>query len=139
MKSRLPHKAQPVPPIFQPEVGARAVVWAAHHPRRELYVGWPTVKAIVGNKLVPGVADRYLARTGYKSQQSNEPADPHRPNNLWEPVPGDHGAQGVFDRRATNWSAQLWATTHRGLLAVAGLSMAGLAYTTLKQKESSAL
>jgi NAD(P)-dependent dehydrogenase (short-subunit alcohol dehydrogenase family) len=134
VKSRLPHKAQPVPPIFQPEVGAAAVVWAAHHPRRELYVGWPTVKAIVGNKLVPGVGDWYLARDGYQSQQTDEPADPNQPNNLWEPLPGDHGAHGVFDRRATDWSAQLWATTHRGLLALVGVGLTGLAYATLRRK-----
>ena len=138
VKSRLPHKAQPVPPIFQPEVGAEAVVWAAHHPRRELYVGWPTVKAIVGNKVAPSVGDWYLARVGYKSQQTAEPADPNRPNNLWGPVPGDHGAHGVFDNRATDWSAQLWATTHRGLLALAGIGVAGIVYTTLTRKESQA-
>jgi len=113
VKSRLPRKAQPVPPIYQPEVGAAAVVWAAHHPRLELYVGWPTVKAIVGNKIVPALGDRYLARTGYQAQQMNEPADTTRPYNLWEPVPGDHGAHGVFNARAHEWSAQVWATTHR--------------------------
>jgi NAD(P)-dependent dehydrogenase (short-subunit alcohol dehydrogenase family) len=134
VKSRLPHTAQPVPPIFQPEVGAQAVVWAARHPRRELYVGWPTVKAIVGNKLLPGVGDWYLAHTGYRSQQTDEPADPHQPNNLWAPLPGDHGAHGVFDHRATDWSAQLWATTHRGLLVLAGVGMAGLAYAALTRK-----
>ncbi|HKA54981.1 MAG TPA: SDR family oxidoreductase, partial [Candidatus Binatia bacterium] len=136
VKSRLPHKAQPVPPIFQPEVAAVAIYWAAHHNRRELYVGWPTVKAIVGNKIVPGLADWYLARTGYEAQQTNEPADPNRPHNLWEPVPGDHGAHGVFDRRATPRSAQLWATTHRGWLALAGVGLAGLAYRSLSRKES---
>ena len=136
VKSRLPRKAQPVPPIFQPEVAAEAIYWAAHHNRRELYVGWPTMKAIVGNKVVPGLADRYLARTGYEAQQTEEPADPHQPHNLWEPVAGDHGAHGVFDRRATDWSAQLWATTHRGWLALAGLTLAGLAYRTLSKKES---
>ena len=135
VKSRLPHKAQPVPPIFQPEVGAQAVVWAAHHPRRELYVGWPTVKAIVGNKLVPGVGDWYLARTGYAAQQTDEPADPTRPHNLWQSVPGDHGAHGVFDERATDWSAQLWATTHRGWLALAGAGLAGLAYVAWRRHE----
>lgn len=127
-KSRLPRKAQPVPPIFQPEVGAAAVVWAARHPRRELYVGWPTMKAIVGNKLVPWLGDWYLARTGYQSQQTDEPEDPYRPHNLWEAVPGDHGAHGVFDKRASDWSAQLWATTHRGWLTLAGLGLAGLTY-----------
>src|ERR1051326_6836108 len=91
VKSRLKHKAQPVPPIFQPEVGARAIYWAAHHSRREIYAGWPTVEAIVGNKLAPGLLDRYLGKTGFKSQQTSEPEDPNRPNNLWEPVKGDHG------------------------------------------------
>ena len=134
VKSHLPRKAQPVPPIFQPEVGAAAVVWAARHPRRELYVGWPTVKAIVGNKLVPWLGDRYLARTGYQSQQTNAREDPERPHNLWEAVPGDHGAHGVFDRRASDWSAHLWATTHRGWLTLAGLGLAGLTYMALTRE-----
>src|SRR6266704_132303 len=76
VKSRLPRKPQPVPPIFQPEVAAEAIFWAAHHDRPEVYVGWPTVEAIVGNKVAPRLADHYLARTGYDSQQTNEPADP---------------------------------------------------------------
>ncbi len=126
VKSRLPHKAQPVPPIFQPEVAAEAIMHAAHHPRRELHVGFSTVKAIIGNKLVPGFADWYLARTGYKSQQTNAPADPNRPNNLWQPVPGDHGAHGTFDARAREHSLQLWANTHRGWLALAGLGLTGV-------------
>jgi hypothetical protein len=92
VKSRLKHKAKPVPPIFQPEVGARAIYWAAHHGRRELYVGWPTVEAIVANKVAPGALDHYLGRTGFRSQQTSEPEDPHRPDNLWKPVEGDHGA-----------------------------------------------
>lgn len=133
VKSRLPRKAQPVPPIFQPEVGAAAVVWAARHSRRELYVGWPTVKAIVGNKIVPWLGDWYLAHTGYQAQQMNEPADADRPHNLWEAVPGDHGAHGVFDARAHEWSAQVWATTHRGWLTFAGLGLAGLAYKGMKK------
>jgi NAD(P)-dependent dehydrogenase (short-subunit alcohol dehydrogenase family) len=133
VKSRLPRKAQPVPPIFQPEVGAAAVVWAARHSRRELYVGWPTVKAIVGNKIVPWLGDWYLAQTGYQAQQMNEPADANRPHNLWEAVPGDHGAHGVFDARAHEWSAQVWATTHRGWLTLAGLGLAGLAYRGMKK------
>src|SRR5437588_1481487 len=82
VKSRLKHKAKPVPPIFQPEVGARAIYWAAHHERRELYVGWPTVEAIVANKVAPGALDHYLGRTGFRSQQTSEPEDPHRPDNL---------------------------------------------------------
>jgi len=82
VKSRLPNKAEPVPPIFQPEVAARAIYWAAHHRRRELIAGFPTLKAIIGNKFFPGYLDRYLAKFGYEGQQTDEPADPNRPNNL---------------------------------------------------------
>ncbi len=127
VKSRLPHKAQPVPPIFQPEVAADAIVFAATHNRREVYVGMPTVKAIVGNKLVPAYADRYLARMGYGSQQTDEPADPNQPNNLMQPLPGDHGAHGVFDDRAKPRSLQLWADKHRNALAAASAAVAGAA------------
>jgi NAD(P)-dependent dehydrogenase (short-subunit alcohol dehydrogenase family) len=132
VKSRLPRKPQPVPPIFQPEVAARAIRWAAHHDRRELYVGWPTVKAIVGDKLAPGVGDWYLARNGYEGQQTEEPVSPDRQDNLWEPVPGDHGAHGTFDERSTDTSTQLWLTTHRSLLALAGVgALLGAAATKL--------
>jgi NAD(P)-dependent dehydrogenase (short-subunit alcohol dehydrogenase family) len=115
VKSRLENKAQPVPPIFEPEVGARAVYWAAHHHRREVFVGGSTVEAIVGNKLAPGMLDRYLGRTGYKSQQTSEPEDPDRRDNLWEPVDaqGDFGAHGTFDTRAKKSSAQVWTNLHR--------------------------
>jgi NAD(P)-dependent dehydrogenase (short-subunit alcohol dehydrogenase family) len=120
-RSRMPRQAQPVPPIFQPEVAAEAIVWAATHRRRELQVGWPTVKAIWGDKLVPGLVDRYLARTGYDAQQTDEPAPEDRPDNLWTPVPGDHGAHGRFADRSRGFSLQLWVTTHRwqvlGILA----------------------
>jgi hypothetical protein len=109
VRSRLPHEAQPVPPIYQPEVAAEAIYYAAHHDRREMYVGWPTVKAIIGNKLAPGYGDHYLAEHGYESQQTEEPRDPDRPDNLWEPIPGDHGAHGVFDDRASDHSYQLGA------------------------------
>jgi short-subunit dehydrogenase len=81
-KSRLCRKAQPVPPIYQPEVGAKAVIYASRHPRREIFVGMPTVKAIIGNRLFPGLLDQYLARTGFESQQTEEPEDPNRPFNL---------------------------------------------------------
>jgi short-subunit dehydrogenase len=124
VKSRLKHKAQPVPPIYEPEVGARAVYWAAHNTRREVYVGMPTVEAIVGNKIAPSLLDRYLGRTGYDSQQTNEPENPDRPNNLWKPVPGDHGAHGSFDNRAHRHSYQLWADLHRKWI---GLGAAGAA------------
>jgi NAD(P)-dependent dehydrogenase (short-subunit alcohol dehydrogenase family) len=123
VKSRLPHKAQPVPPIFQPEVAARAIYYAAHHPeRREYYVGFSTVKAIFGNKLMPGFADHYLARTGYESQQHDGPEDPSRPNNLWHPVPGDHGAHGRFDDSANSYSTELWLEKNRKWLG-AGLGL----------------
>jgi short-subunit dehydrogenase len=117
VKSRLKHKAQPVPPIFQPEVGARAVYWAAHHNRRELYVGMSTVEAIVGNKVAPGILDHYLGRKGYSSQQTSEPESPDRPNNLWEPLPGDHGAHGSFDQRARDKSWELRVSLNRLWLA----------------------
>lgn len=113
VKSRLPRKAQPVPPIFQPELAAEAIVWASHHPRREYVVGWPAWKAIFGNKLVPGVADRVLARQGYDSQQIDAPEDQNRPNNLWQPLPGDHGAHGAFDARAKHRSVQWWISKYR--------------------------
>lgn len=114
VKSRLPRKAQPVPPIFQPEVASEAIYFAAHHPqRREYYLGWPTVKAIVADKVASGLLDRILARTGYDSQQFNGAEDPTRPNNLFEPVAGDHGAHGDFDARAKSWSLQWWISQHR--------------------------
>ena len=124
VKSRLPHKAQPVPPIYQPEVAARAIYYAAHHPeRREYYPAWSSVKAIFGNKLVPSIGDRYLARTGYKSQQHDGPEDPNRPFNLWKPVAGDHGAHGQFDDRSSYHSLELWLETHPWWLAVGALTL----------------
>jgi len=127
VKSRLKNKAQPVPPIFQPEVGARAIYWAAHHSRREIYAGWPTVEAIVGNKVAPGWLDRYLAKTGFASQQTAEPENPDRPDNLWKPVKGDHGAHGTFDSRAHERSWEVRASLGRGWIG-AGLAMAAAAF-----------
>ena len=122
-RTRLPRHPQPVPPIFAPEVAARGVVWAADHHPRELNVGWPATRAIVGNKLAPGFADWYLARNGYEAQQTPEPVDADRPSNLFEPVPGDYQAQGRFENRAAHHSWQLWLATHRTAIAwgVAGL------------------
>ncbi|MGH7510002.1 MAG: SDR family oxidoreductase [Gemmatimonadales bacterium] len=130
VKSRLPHRPQPVPPIFQPEVGAQAVVYAALHPgRRDLKVGISTLKAIWGNRIAPGLLDRYLARTGYESQQTDRPESADRPYNLWTPVQGDYGARGDFNARARSWSPQLWLEEHRGLalLAAAVAGAAGAA------------
>ncbi|HEX3721676.1 MAG TPA: SDR family oxidoreductase [Nitrolancea sp.] len=129
-KSRMPHRAQPVPPIFQPEVAARAIYWAAHHSRPELFVGMPTEKAIWANRFIPRLLDHYLGRNGFSSQQTSEPEDPNRPNNLWDSVPGDYGAHGRFDSRATDSSQQLWATFHRGQLAL-GAGIAAVAGLTL--------
>ena len=124
--NRMPRRPQPVPPIFQPEVGARAVYYAAHHPRREFYVGRSSVMAIVGNKVAPEVLDDYLARTCYDAQQYDGASDPAARNNLWEPIPGDHGAHGEFDARASEHSPQLWLNTHRKWVAI-GLAAAGVA------------
>jgi short-subunit dehydrogenase len=121
VKNRLPRKPQPVPPVYQPEVADDAIVWAAHHYRREWYVGGSTAAVITGNKVAPGLGDWYLGKTGFQSQQRKEPVDPNRPNNLYEPVSGDHGAHGEFDRIAHGFSWQLWADQHRGLLAGGGL------------------
>lgn len=119
VRSRLPNQPQPVPPIFQPEVAARAIYWAAHHRRRELLVGGSTVTAVMGNKIAPGLGDLYLAHTGYQAQQRDAAADPDRPDNLFQPVPGPYAAHGEFDDRSSWSSLQLWFTTHRHLLLAA--------------------
>ena len=128
VKSRLPRRAQPVPPVYQPEVAARAILLAADTGRREIYVGLPTAEVIIGNKWAPGLGDWYLARTGYRAQQTNEPEDPNRPNNLWEPVPGDHGAHGTFDSRAHPQSVELWAATKKTWIGLALLGAGALTY-----------
>jgi short-subunit dehydrogenase len=114
--SRLPDHPQPVPPIYEPEVAARGVVFAADHPgRKQYWVGASTAATITANKFAAGLLDRYLARTGYKSQQTSEKVPPGRPDNLWEPLDGDahdHGAHGIFDSRAHASSPQLWASHH---------------------------
>lgn len=130
VKSRLPNKAQPVPPIFQPEMIAEAVLWLADHPRREMILAYPAWKAILGNKIAPGYADRKLAENGYSSQQTDEPEDPHRPDNLWSPQDEevDHGAHGAFDDRATYFSPMLWAEKHHAFrLAAIALAVGGIA------------
>jgi NAD(P)-dependent dehydrogenase (short-subunit alcohol dehydrogenase family) len=127
--ARTPRHPRPVTPVFQPEVAARAVHWAAHARRREVYVGLPTVLTIVGNKLAPWLAERRLAGTSYESQQIPAvPLDPKRPVNLWEPAGEDEGAHGRFDDEAKARSVQLWATKHRrALAAAAGLAASALA------------
>jgi hypothetical protein len=123
VRSRLPRRAQPVPPIFQPEVAARAIVWACDHPRREVWVAWPTAKAILGDRIIPGLLDHYLASRGYDSQQTDEPAHADRRDNLFSPLPGDAGAHGRFDARAKSWSAQLWLSLHRKWIGFAVLAL----------------
>ena len=114
VRSRLPGRPQPVPPIFQPEVAARAIVWAAEHAPREIKVGWPTVSAVFLNRIVPGLLDRYLAAKGYAAQQADEPVEPDRVDNLDAPRPGDHGAHGRFDAEARDSSWQLTARLAAG-------------------------
>jgi NAD(P)-dependent dehydrogenase (short-subunit alcohol dehydrogenase family) len=135
VKSRLSRKAQPVPPIFQPEIAAEAIYFAGHNPRREFYVGAPSVAVITLNHFVPGLLDRYLACTGYDSQQCNGPEDPNRPDNLWQPVRGDHGAHGAFDARARSWSPQLWTNEHRSVLGLAAVALGVAALMVLLKKK----
>jgi NAD(P)-dependent dehydrogenase (short-subunit alcohol dehydrogenase family) len=124
VRSRLPRKPQPVPPIYQPEVAARGIVYAADHPRRrEYWVGASTVATLAANKLAPALLDRYLARTGYAAQQTAQAAEPGRPDNLNQPVDRprgtDQGAHGSFDSRSHGRSAQLWASHHPAICALA--------------------
>jgi short-subunit dehydrogenase len=137
--SRMPRHPMPVPPVFQPEVAARSVYWAAHHRRREVYVGLPTVYTIVGNKLAPGFAERYLAKTAVEGQQTPDPFDGQRAANLFEPVDNDHdeGAHGVFDDQAHDRSAQAWLSRHRTATALGAAVLgvgAGVAGTLLTRR-----
>jgi short-subunit dehydrogenase len=134
VRSRLRGRGQPVPPIFEPEVAARAIVHAARHPRRELQVGWTTYLAIWGQKIAPGFLDWYLGKTGYAAQQTDQPEDPDRPDNLDIPLDSgsDHGAHGRFDTRAAGSSPALELEIHRGavlatLLVASGMVAAGAA------------
>jgi short-subunit dehydrogenase len=135
VKSRLPNNPQPVPPIFQPEVPAEAIYWAAHHDRNELWLGWPAVKAILGNKVIPRELDYYLASTGFDSQQTDEPVSPDRKDNLFKPVDAaeDRGAHGTFDERSQQKSYQWLASTHRTwLTAAAAVGLTAATYAALK-------
>jgi NAD(P)-dependent dehydrogenase (short-subunit alcohol dehydrogenase family) len=140
VKSRLPRKPQPVPPIYQPEVATDCIVWAAHHYRREWYVGGSTAVAIVGNKIAPGLGDWYLGRQGYGSQQYDGHVSPDRRDNVLHPVDDDRdfGAHGDFDDRAASFSYQVWASRYRNWLALAGLGAAGLLAAALLPRRSPA-
>jgi NADP-dependent 3-hydroxy acid dehydrogenase YdfG len=132
-RARLPRHPQPVPPIYNPEVGARAVYWAAHHSRRELRVGMSTVAAILGQKIVPGLLDLYLGRTGYSSQQSNEAISPQRPDNLFASVSGDYGAHGSFDKRAADRAPEVWLGTHRAASIGLAFMVVGFAFAGMRR------
>jgi NAD(P)-dependent dehydrogenase (short-subunit alcohol dehydrogenase family) len=132
-RSKMPRHPQPVPPIFQPEVAAERIVWASHHQRREVFVGLPTVVAIEANKVAPALADYYLGRTGFDSQQTSKKISKNRPDNLFEPVPGDFGAHGIFGKRAHSDAATTWLSGHKGITALAGVAALGaLAFTIRK-------
>jgi NAD(P)-dependent dehydrogenase (short-subunit alcohol dehydrogenase family) len=127
-RSKLPDHPQPVPPIYQPEIPAEAIYWSAHHRRRELWVGYSTLQAIVGTKLSALAGDIYLARTGFSGQQmQGRPVPPDRPNNLFEPVPEKAATHGIFDEQAKSRSPQLWLSIHRR--AIAGATLAALTAT----------
>jgi short-subunit dehydrogenase len=124
IRTRMPRHPQPVPPIYQPEVIARAVYWAAHHRRRGFSIGYPTLQAIIGDKFIPGLMDHYLASIGYEAQQTQELVHRGRRDNLYGPLPGDYGARGEFSHRALDHSLQVWLNRYRGWLALAGLGLA---------------
>ncbi|OXM60580.1 SDR family oxidoreductase [Amycolatopsis vastitatis] len=139
VRSKLPHQAQPVPPIYQPEVAARAVLHAADHPRRrEYWVGGSTAGTLLANAVAPGILDRYLAKTGYQSQQTDADKPAGQPENLWAPADRsrDYGAHGRFDRKSTPRSFQLWASTHHGLLAAGGSALAATALAVWRRARS---
>ena len=130
-RAKLPNQPQPVPPIFQPEVIADAILYAAEHRRREIWLGGPAIKAIVSDKLAPRIGDMVLARSGFSGQQTDEPLRADRPDDLYLPVAGDHGAHGEFDARSRSYSAAWWASKHRAALLAGALAvLAGGALAT---------
>jgi hypothetical protein len=131
-RAKLPRAPQPVPPIFQPELVADAILYAAEHRRREIWLAWPAVKAILSEKVAPRLGDRFLARTGFAGQQTAEPLSPDRPDDLWHPVVGDHGAHGRFDARAKRFSLAWWLSKHRVAVAGAALSLVALGAAALQ-------
>jgi hypothetical protein len=136
-KSNMRRKAQPVPPIFQPEVGAEAVYWAAHQRHREVFVGWPTARAIWGQRFLPGVLDHLAARTAWDGQMYDGAQDPNRPVDLYEPVQGHQGAHGAFDDRALSSSWEIQLTMQASWLATAASAVAGLVLRAVSGASSS--
>ena len=132
--NKMGHEAQPVPPIFQPEVPARAIYFAATHRRREVWVGFPTVKAILGNMLMPGLLDRYLAKAGYTGQLTDEVKPADAPSNLFEPVPGEYGAHGRFDSRSRSRSWEMFTDRHRQVVfAVAAVGFVAVLHQAARR------
>ncbi len=134
--NRTGYRAQPVPPIYEPEVPARAIAHAAFHHRREWWVGFPTVLAIMANRIAPSLADRYLASAGYSGQLTGEQADPDAPNNLYESIDGPEQAHGRFDDRSRTGSWEVFSSRHRGLLVAA--IAAGVAGVAMRQRKAAA-
>jgi short-subunit dehydrogenase len=124
-KNKMPHKARPTGTIFQPEVAAEAILFAAEHNRREIMVGYTTVEATLGEKIIPGLLDTYLSKAAWEGSMLPEPADPNAPDNFWEPVPRDLGSHGPFDQKSRSFSVQLWATQNRGKV-LGGLLLGGI-------------
>lgn len=137
-RTRLPRHPQPVPPIFQPEVAARAIYYAAHRKRREVFVGGSTMKAIYGQDFAPSFADWYLGKHGYEAQQTAEPVAPNRPDNLFEPVAGDWAAHGIFTETAKGFSLQNWANLRRIPIALAAAGVAGVGALLLRRNAAKA-
>lgn len=134
VKSYLPNTPKPMGTIFSPEAAAGAVVYAAMQDEREIYYGFSTYKTVLGNKVLPGWLDKYLASTGYKGQQTDQPERPDRPNNLWKPIPGDHGAEGPFKKQSRSFSPLFKAKKNKWLLATAALGAVAIA--AMKYKKS---
>jgi hypothetical protein len=134
-RNEMGRKAQPVPPIYQPEVPARAIYFGAFHPRREIWVGFPTVKAILANSIAPGLLDRYLAKAGYSGQLADASSPPDAPGNLFEPAPGAFGAHGRFDdRRPRTRSWEMFTSRHRGACWTAAFVAAAVGLRLLAKR-----
>jgi hypothetical protein len=128
VKSRLPKQPQPVPPIFQPELIADAIFWAGEQGKREVYLGFSTWKAVLAEKFVPGFADWYLSKVGYKSQQTSEKTEPDRTDNLNQPRPEKSSMRGDFDHQAVTWSFAIWAVRHQTIFWLGLIILLGIAY-----------
>jgi hypothetical protein len=134
MRNRMGRRSQPVRPIFSPTVAAESILYAAEHPSRELFVAGSTLKAVLGQKLAPGLIDRYLAKTGYQSQLTPEREEPGRPDNLFDSLPGDRGADGPFTRQARTSSVQFWIREHPRLLGMSGAALSAAAVLLLGRR-----